>query len=165
VSLDRLWAGWRSPYVSDTDGDPNTEGCVVCSLVDAPDDAEALVLERTTETITVMNLYPYGSGHLMVAPVRHAAAFDDLDDDENVAVARAQVRAIRAIRAAYEPDGVNVGANLGRAAGAGVPGHLHVHVLPRWTGDTNFMTAVAEVRVLPESLRTGYDKLKSAWPG
>ena len=139
--------------------------CVLCELVKATDDAEALVLERTSETITVMNLYPYGSGHLMVAPVRHAAAFDDFSDAENIAIARAQVRALRAIRAAYEPDGVNIGANLGRAAGAGIPGHLHVHVLPRWNGDTNFMTAVAEARVLPESLRTGYDKLKSVWPG
>jgi ATP adenylyltransferase len=137
----------------------------MCDLVNATDDADALVLERTSETITVMNLYPYGSGHLMVAPVRHAAAFDHLSDAENIAIARAQVRALRAIRAAYEPDGLNVGANLGRAAGAGIPGHLHVHVLPRWSGDTNFMTSVAEARVLPESLRTGYDKLKSVWPG
>lgn len=165
MSLDRLWADWRSPYVSSGDAGRADAGCVICNLVNAPDDAEALVLERTAETITVMNLYPYGSGHLMVAPVVHAAAFDDLDDAVNVAIALAQVRALRAVRAAYRPDGVNVGANLGTAAGAGVPGHLHVHVLPRWNGDTNFMTAVAEVRVLPESLRTGYDKLKSAWPG
>jgi ATP adenylyltransferase len=164
VSLDRLWADWRSAYVSSIDAS-KTSGCVICNLVDATDDAEALVLERTDATITVMNVYPYGSGHLMVAPIRHAAAYDDLSDDENVAVARAQLRALQAVRAAYDPDGVNVGANLGRAAGAGVPGHLHVHVLPRWLGDTNFMTAVAEVRVLPESLRAGYDKLKSAWPG
>jgi ATP adenylyltransferase len=164
VSLDRLWADWRSAYVSGIDANKDAS-CVICNLVTATDDAEALVLERTAATITVMNLYPYGSGHLMVAPVRHAAAYDDLTDDENVAVARAQLRALQAVRAAYNPDGVNIGANLGQAAGAGVPGHLHVHVLPRWLGDTNFMTAIAEVRVLPESLRTGYDKLKLAWPG
>ena len=166
MGLDRLWADWRSAYVSGigavAEGDT---GCVMCNLVNATDDAAALVLERAEHTITVMNLYPYGSGHLMVAPKRHLAAFDDLTDDENVAVARAQVRALRAIRVAYNPDGVNVGANLGRAAGAGVPGHLHVHLLPRWIGDTNFMTSIAEVRVLPEALRTGYDKLKAAWPG
>jgi ATP adenylyltransferase len=164
MGLDRLWADWRSAYVSGAEVANDAQGCVICNLVDATDDAEALVLERTADTITVMNLYPYGSGHLMVAPVRHEAAFDDLTDDENVAVARAQVRALRAIRGAYRPDGVNVGANLGRAAGAGVPGHLHVHVLPRWAGDTNFTTAIAEVRVLPEALRTGYEKLKAAWP-
>jgi ATP adenylyltransferase len=165
MTLDRLWADWRSAYVSGGDSQRDEAACVLCELVKATDDAEALVLERTSETITVMNLYPYGSGHLMVAPTRHAAAFDDFSDAENVAIARAQVRALRAIRAAYEPDGLNVGANLGQAAGAGIPGHLHVHLLPRWTGDTNFMTAVAETRVLPESLRTGYDKLKSVWSG
>jgi ATP adenylyltransferase len=162
--LDRLWADWRSEYVSDPNTGRTDTGCVICNLVNAPDDAEALVLERTEQTIVVMNLYPYGSGHLMVAPVRHVASYVDLDDDETVALAQAQVRALRAIDAAYSPDGANVGANLGRAGGAGVPGHLHVHVLPRWNGDTNFMTAIAETRVLPESLRTGYDKLKSAWP-
>jgi ATP adenylyltransferase len=165
VGLQRLWADWRSAYVSNADAQRDKVGCVFCNLVAATDDAEALVLERTPETITVMNLYPYGSGHLMVAPTRHAAAFDDFDDDVNVAIARAQVRALRAIRAAYSPDGVNTGANHGRAAGAGVPGHLHVHLLPRWEGDTNFMTSIGEARVLPESLRTGYDKLKAAWPG
>jgi len=164
VGLVRLWADWRAAYVSGGTVGAD-DGCVMCNLVAAADDAEALVLERTARTITVMNLYPYGSGHLMVAPVQHAAAYDDLSDDDNVAIARAQLRALRAIRAAYHPDGVNVGANLGRAAGAGVPGHLHVHVLPRWSGDTNFMTSVAEARVLPESLRDGYDKLKAVWPG
>lgn len=162
--LERLWAGWRAAYVSHPDTGRDDAGCVMCSLVHAPDDEEALVLERTPLTITVMNLYPYGSGHLMVAPVRHAASFVDLDDDETLAMARAQVRALRAIGAAYAPDGMNVGANLGRAAGAGVPGHLHVHVLPRWSGDTNFMTAVGEVRVLPEPLTVGYAKLRAAWP-
>ena len=165
MSLDRIWADWRAAYVSGLDATRVSDGCVICNLVAATDDAAALVLERTGTTITVMNLYPYGSGHLMVAPIRHAASYDDLSDDENVAVARAQVRALHALRAAYRPDGFNVGANLGHAAGAGVPGHLHVHVLPRWTGDTNFMTSIAEARVLPESLRTGYDKLKSVWPG
>ena len=165
MGVERLWADWRSEYVSSADEERDRTGCVICNLVNATDDGEALVLERTADTITVMNLYPYGSGHLMVAPVQHAAAYDDLDDAVNIAIARAQLRALRAIRAAYRPDGVNVGANLGKAAGAGVPGHLHVHVLPRWNGDTNFMTSIAEVRVLPESLRTGYEKLKAAWPG
>ena len=123
------------------------------------------MLERTDTTFTVMNVYPYRSGHLMVAPLRHVASLADLDRRRGGRRScAAQVRAVRAIRAAYAPDGINVGANLGRAAGAGIPGHLHVHVLPRWTGDTNFMTTVAEARVLPESLRDGYDKLAAAWP-
>ena len=164
MSLERLWAGWRNDYVSHPDTGRTDTTCVICNLIAATDDREALVLERTLQTITVMNLYPYGSGHLMVAPTAHVPSFEDLDDGALAELSRAQVRALRAIRAAYNPDGVNFGVNIGRAAGAGVPTHLHVHVLPRWSGDTNFMTTVAEVRVLPESLATGYDKLKSAWP-
>ena len=163
MSLERLWAGWRTSYVSDPDTGRSDKGCVICNLVAATDDAAALVLERTPDTIAVMNLYPYGSGHLMVAPIRHAASLEDLEDHEVVAVARAEVRALKAIRAAYAPDGANIGVNLGRAAGAGVPGHLHVHLLPRWNGDTNFMTTVGETRVMSEDLRTGYDKLKAVW--
>jgi ATP adenylyltransferase len=126
--------------------------------------SETLVLERTDVTVTVMNLYPYGSGHLLVAPCRHEAQLEDLTVDEAGALMEAVRRAVRAVKSAYGPDGVNVGLNLGAAAGAGVPGHLHVHALPRWQGDTNFMTAVAEVRVLPEDLATGWTKLRNAWP-
>ena len=164
MTLERMWADWRSSYVANADTLTDAHGCVFCNLVNASDDAEALVLERTTTTITVMNLFPYGSGHLMVAPKRHAASLLELTDEETVEITRAQARALQAIENVYAPDGANLGANLGRAAGAGVPGHLHVHVLPRWSGDTNFMTSIAEVRVLPESLRIGYDKLKANWP-
>jgi ATP adenylyltransferase len=163
MTLERLWAGWRSSYVSNIPVDDDA-GCVLCRLVAAADDEAALVLERTATTITVMNLYPYGSGHLMTAPIRHVASIEVLTEDEATELTRAQVRAVRAIRSAYGPDGINLGANLGTAAGAGIPGHLHVHVLPRWSGDTNFMTAVAEVRVLPESLADGYRKLVAVWP-
>ncbi len=164
MSLERLWAGWRSGYVSDPETGRAETACVICNLVAATDDAAALVLERTPSTITVMNLYPYGSGHLMVAPIAHLASLEDLTDDDLVALSRAQVRALRAIRAAYAPDGLNLGVNIGRAAGAGVPTHVHVHALPRWSGDTNFTTAIAGIRVMPEDLRTGYEKLKAAWP-
>ena len=164
MSLERLWAGWRTDYVSDPKTGRTDTACVICNLVAATDDREALVLERAAHTITVLNLYPYGSGHLMVAPVTHTASIEDLDDDALIALARAQVRAVRAVRAVYTPDGINIGVNIGRAAGAGVPTHLHVHVMPRWSGDTNFMTTVAEVRVLPEALNVSYDKLKAVWP-
>lgn len=166
MSLERLWAGWRSAYVSSVaPSEVEADGCVICRLVAAADDRAALVLERTETTVTVMNLYPYVSGHLMVAPRRHEADLDGLADDEAAELLAAQRRALRAVRAAYSPDGVNLGVNLGRAAGAGVPGHLHVHVLPRWFGDTNFMTTVAEVRVMPEDLTKGYDRLAEIWPG
>jgi len=175
MTLERLWAGWRSEYVSGIDTSTATSpatdgtvedagGCILCRIVAAADDAVALVLERTATTFTVMNLYPYASGHLMVAPLRHEADLDGLDEAEAIGMTSATRRALRAVRAAYDPDGVNVGANLGRAAGAGVPGHLHLHVVPRWYGDTNFMTAVAEARVMPEDLATGYRKLRELWP-
>jgi ATP adenylyltransferase len=163
VSLDRLWAGWRSTYVSNVDKAPD-DGCVFCRLAEATDRRAALVLEVTETTLTAMNLYPYGSGHLLVAPRRHVADLEGLTDAEAADFVRAQQRAVRALKGAYDPDGLNLGANLGRAAGAGIPSHLHVHVLPRWSGDTNFMTSIAEVRVLPEDLQTGYDKILAAWP-
>jgi ATP adenylyltransferase len=146
---------------------PDTD-CFLCALCMLPDDSvytsETLVLERTDTTVTVMNLYPYGSGHLLVAPCRHEAEIEGLSVPEAGALMEALRRAVGAVKRAYGPDGVNVGINLGAAAGAGVPGHLHVHALPRWQGDTNFMTAVAEVRVLPEDLATGWTKLRAAWP-
>jgi ATP adenylyltransferase len=163
VSLERIWAGWRSGYVSSVDAKPD-DGCVFCRLAEAEDRKAALVLEVTDETVTAMNLYPYGSGHLLVAPRRHVADLEALSGAESAAFMAAQQRAIRALKAAYDPDGLNLGANLGRAAGAGIPAHLHAHVLPRWNGDTNFMTSIAGVRVLPEDLQTGYDKILAAWP-
>jgi ATP adenylyltransferase len=123
-----------------------------------------MVLARNEHAFAVMNAYPYNSGHLMVAPLRHESRLGGLSSEEAVAVMLLTQTASVALEAAYRPDGVNIGANLGRAAGAGVPGHLHVHVLPRWAGDTNFLTTVAEARVLPESLSASYEKLRAAWP-
>ncbi len=167
MTVERLWAGWRSRYVSELAGVPGTD-CFLCALCMLPEDSaytsETLVLERTDTTVTVMNLYPYGSGHLLVAPCRHEAELEGLSVSEAGALMEALRRAVGALKRAYGPDGVNVGINLGKAAGAGVPGHLHVHALPRWQGDTNFMTTVAEVRVLPEDLATGWTKLRAAWP-
>jgi ATP adenylyltransferase len=167
MTLDRLWAGWRARYVSELGGAPDVD-CFLCALCALPPEAtlsaETLVLERTDTTVTVMNLYPYGSGHLLVAPCRHEPELEGLSEVEAAALMEATRRAVRAIKSAYSPGGVNVGLNLGAAAGAGVPGHLHMHALPRWQGDTNFMTSVAEVRVLPEDLATGWAKLRAAWP-
>ncbi len=119
---------------------------------------------RDEATFAVLNAYPYTSGHVMVAPVRHEAELDGLDDAEARSLMAMMQRATTAVRAAYTPEGMNVGLNIGRAGGAGVPGHLHVHVLPRWAGDTNFMTSVAETRVLPEPLAATLEKLRAAWP-
>jgi ATP adenylyltransferase len=122
------------------------------------------VVWRDERCAVVLNAYPYTTGHVMVLPVRHVAELEDLDGAESGALWAAAVDAVAALKAAYRPGGVNLGANLGRAAGAGVPGHLHLHALPRWDGDTNFMTSVAEARVLPEALPTTWRKLRDAWP-
>ncbi len=161
--LDRLWAGWRSEYIEDVATEPPADECLFCGLQELSDE-DGLILERTATTFTVMNAYPYTSGHVMVAPLRHEATLVGLTSDEAADVMFAGQRASAALHTAYRPDGLNLGANIGRAAGAGIPGHVHVHVLPRWGGDTNFVTAVAEARVLPESLRASYDKLRAAWP-
>jgi len=166
VSLDHLWAGWRTQYIDSIASQPpstESEGCILCRLADA-DDPEGLILERGELVFAVMNAYPYTSGHLMVSPLRHEAALEGLTVDEAGELMAMLQRATAAVRAAYSPDGMNVGINIGRGGGAGVPGHLHVHVLPRWMGDTNFMSAVAEVRVLPEALSHSWEKLKAAWP-
>ncbi len=167
VSLDRLWAGWRATYIEGVATGPapsGAEGCLFERLA-AELDAEALVLARNEHTFAVMNAYPYTSGHLMVAPLRHEATLAGLSREEAGAVMALVQDANVAVTAAFRPDGINVGVNIGRAAGAGVPDHVHVHVLPRWAGDTNFMTAVAEARVLPESLAVSYEKLAADWPG
>ena len=169
--LESLWAGWRSEYierVTEAPGGgagPADEGCVMCRIVAAdPDDPDAGIVWRG-ETLTVaLNAYPYTSGHAMVIPHRHIGDLEDLEAHESAALWSALIDTVRAVKAAYRPDGTNVGANLGHAAGAGVPGHLHVHVLPRWVADTNFMTTVASARVLPEALPVSRTRLRAAWP-
>jgi diadenosine tetraphosphate (Ap4A) HIT family hydrolase len=165
VALDRLWAGWRGEYVSGA-ADPPGEGCVLCRILagDPEEDEGRGVVWRGERCAVILNAYPYTSGHVMVLPTRHVAELEDLDGEESAALWSGAVAAVAALKAAYSPGGVNLGANLGKAAGAGVPGHLHLHCLPRWDGDTNFMTAVAEARVLPEALPTTWRKVRDAWP-
>jgi diadenosine tetraphosphate (Ap4A) HIT family hydrolase len=161
VSLDRLWAGWRSSYIETVaNTDPVDGECLFCSLQDRDDELVA----REPHAFALLNRYPYTSGHLLVAPTRHTGDLETLPADEAAALMTMTQHATAAVKAAYSPDGVNVGINLGRAAGAGIPGHLHVHVLPRWVGDTNFLTSVAEARVLPEALDVSREKLAAAWP-
>ncbi|HET9444284.1 MAG TPA: HIT domain-containing protein [Acidimicrobiales bacterium] len=159
VGLDRLWAGWRSAYVSA--GEPVAgHGCTLCRVLDEAD----AVVWRGRLTAVILNAYPYTSGHVMALPLRHVSELEDLSGEEASELWGAVGDAVRAVKAAYSPHGLNVGANLGRAAGAGLPTHLHLHVVPRWDGDTNFMTAVAQTRVLPESLDVTGDRLRNAWP-
>ena len=163
MTLERLWAGWRATYLADVVSAPPPEQCLFCGLGEAEPDA-ALVVARDEHVFTALNAFPYTSGHVMVAPLGHEADLDALETEVANALMAMTQRATAAVRSAYAPDGINVGMNLGRAAGAGIPGHLHVHVLPRWVGDTNFMTSVAETRVMPEALTTTLERLREAWP-
>jgi ATP adenylyltransferase len=165
--MERLWAGWRSSYLETADDAvaPGPDGCVFCGLLaSGRPDEETHVVWRSPLVVAILNAFPYGSGHLLVMPSRHVGDLADVAGEERAAMWDGVHAAVAAVTAAYRPGGVNVGANLGRAAGAGIPGHLHVHVLPRWDGDTNFMTSVAETRVLPEPLAETWRKLQAAWP-
>lgn len=171
AGLARLWAGWRTTYiarVTDDDGEirPDAAGRSLFERIlhDAASDREKFVLWRGQRCFALLNAYPYGSGHLLVLPQRAVADLEDLDPDESAELWQAVTSAVVAVKAAYAPDGVNVGLNLGAAAGAGVPDHLHVHVLPRWAADSNFMTSVVETRVLPEPLAESWRKLTAVWP-
>jgi ATP adenylyltransferase len=157
MSLERLWAGWRAEYVASADQE---QGCVLCRVLD--DGGQ--VVWRGGRSAAVLNAFPYTSGHLLVLPLRHVGELEEVAGEEAAELWAAVADAVRALKEAYGAHGINVGANLGRVAGAGVPGHFHLHVLPRWDGDTNFMTAVAEARVIPEALPVSLEKLRSAWP-
>jgi ATP adenylyltransferase len=147
-------------YVSTARG-PDS-GCVLCAALAAGDDRRVLILHRGQDAFLILNAFPYASGHLMVAITRHGGGLEAATAQELAEAMRLVQVALRALRAAYQPDGFNVGVNEGRVAGAGVPDHLHVHVVPRWEGDTSFMPVLGETRVLPESLEATYDRLSAA---
>ena len=159
--MKRLWAPWRLEYVQHAD---DGDECVFCRAAALPEDEPELVINRGELAFVLLNKFPYASGHLMVAPFRHGSAFDDLDEAEVLEVQRLAVEAIEALRAVFAPEGFNVGWNLGRVAGAGIVDHGHVHVVPRWNGDTNFMPVLADVKVIPEHLLETRRKLADAWP-
>jgi ATP adenylyltransferase len=154
--VERLWSPWRHAYVT-RDAEP--EGCVFCAAHTVPE-AESLVVHTGRTCFVILNLYPYNGGHLMVVPNRHVATLAGLEDDELVEVARLTRLAEMALDETFHPQGMNVGINLGRPAGAGVVDHVHVHLVPRWNGDTNFMPVVGNVRVLPEDLATTAGRLR-----
>ncbi len=139
-------------------------GCVFCRIINAPaTNAEKLVINQDQHVVVLMNLYPYTSGHIMVNPVRHVGSLGALTDAEAGALWASVRRADAVVRATFHPDGLNIGMNQGRAAGASIPDHLHVHVVPRWTSDTNFMTAVADTRVMIETVHRSYERLLEHW--
>jgi ATP adenylyltransferase len=151
-----LWAPWRLKYIERAD---EADGCIFCN----PE--EALVVHRGEHAFVLMNRFPYSSGHVMVAPRRHVGDFGELNTDEALEIHRLAAAAIAALRAAYSPDGHNLGGNLGRVAGAGIVDHVHLHVVPRWGGDTNFMPVLADVKVIPEAIAATRARLRETWPG
>jgi len=158
--LERLWSPWRARYIA-SGVDSQAGGCVFCLLASHPEDDETnFVLHRAQHTFIVLNLYPYITGHLMIVPYLHTSEFDSMAKEITDEMMDLTKRSQTALREVYQPAGFNVGINLGAAAGAGIVDHLHIHVLPRWSGDTNFMTTVAESRVIPEALETTYAKLR-----
>jgi ATP adenylyltransferase len=150
-----LWAPWRLEYIQGAD---ETDGCVFCSP------AAELVVHRGEEAYVLLNRYPYTSGHLLIVPIRHVGDLGALTDSEALEIHRLAVSALAALKAEYAPDAHNLGWNLGRSAGAGIVDHVHLHVVPRWSGDTNFMPVLANVRVIPEALAETCVRLRTAWP-
>jgi ATP adenylyltransferase len=158
---ERLWAPWRLEYIQSAD---DAHECFLCAAAEGADDEETLVVHRGERCVVLLNRFPYSPGHLLVAPHRHGVELEALDDAEVVEVHRLAADALAALRAEASPDGFNLGWNVGRVAGAGVTDHVHLHVVPRWNGDTNFMPVLADVKVMPEHLLETRRKLAAAWP-
>ena len=157
--MQQLWAPGRLEYIGQAD---EQEGCIFCRAAEADDEA-GLVVHPGTGSFVLLNKFPYASGHLMVAPYRHTGEFAELDADEALEIHRLAGQGMGALAQVYAPQGFNLGWNLGRVAGAGVTDHVHLHVVPRWAGDTNFMPVLADVKVLPEHLVESRRKLADAW--
>jgi ATP adenylyltransferase len=156
---ERIWAPWRLSYIEQAT--PTGGTCIFLDLPAQDNDRDNLLLFRGKTAFVMLNAFPYTNGHLMVAPYKHTANMSELNDEELLEVNQLVARALGWITKAYKPDGFNIGVNLGTVAGAGIPTHIHWHIVPRWNGDTNFMTTVGEVRVLPQSLQDSYDRLKA----
>ena len=158
---ERLWAPWRLTYIEAAKEQGSQGGCIFVDMPADNQDRKNLILFRGRFAFVLLNAFPYTNGHLMVAPYKHTANLSDLSDDELLEINQLVRDACEWIKRAYRPDGFNVGVNLGEAAGAGIPTHVHWHIVPRWNGDTNFMTTIGEVRVLPQSLEESYDRLQA----
>ncbi len=158
--MDRLWSPWRGEYIASATASDSSARCVFCEIhADPRNDQENFVLHRARLNFVVLNIHPYSSGHLLIVPYEHTAELYAVSKETSDEMMDLTKRAEAAMREAYQPDGINIGMNLGRAAGAGIAGHVHLHMLPRWNGDTNFMTTVGETRVLPEDLTMTFTRL------
>lgn len=155
--MEQIWAPWRTAYIGKDHGNV----CIFCEKLESDQDEDNLVLLRGKKTFVLMNLYPYNNGHLLIAPHRHVGEIEDLNDEEMMDLFQMTKKMVKALRS-FNPEGFNIGINIGRTAGAGVPGHFHIHVVPRWNGDTNFMPVFGDVKVISESLEVTFKKLKES---
>jgi len=160
--MDQLFSPWRMQYVLRIP-DVKEDECVFCASPRTENDRDRLILHRDDDCYVILNLFPYNTGHLLVVPYRHVKCMKDLSVRERVQSMDLLVRAESVLRESFKPQGFNIGANIGTVAGAGIPGHLHFHILPRWEGDTNFLPVFGGVKSLPEALEETYDRMKSAW--
>ena len=158
--MKHLWASWRMKYIENA---TKESGCVFCNALAKADGAENLIVMRAEHAFVILNKFPYTSGHLMIVPIAHRASLEELTPAARAEMMELVTQFIVVLRATYKPEGFNVGINVGQAAGAGVPGHVHIHVVPRWAGDTNFMTSVGQTRVLPETLEQTYLRVRETW--
>jgi len=156
--MKRLWAPWRMKFVQ-----MKTAGCVFCNVQEEADGPDNLVIFRGKRCFVILNRFPYTSGHMMVVADEHRDSLEDLDAETRAEMMELAARGMSVLRSVYQPDAFNVGANIGEAAGAGVAGHVHLHVVPRWTGDSNFMLTLAETKVMPEALEDTYARVRAAW--
>jgi ATP adenylyltransferase len=159
--MDHLWTPWRMPYLK-RGSSPET-GCVFCTRIKEENDAKSHVLHRGERCFIILNLYPYNNGHLMVVPYQHTGKLKELDDATLLELMTLTQRSIEVLAAVYDPQGFNVGINLGTAAGAGIAGHIHQHVVPRWNGDTNYLSIIGETRTIPEWIDETYAHLRKEW--
>ena len=157
--MDQLWAPWRLAYVANPKAPATDDDCFICRGLAEADDRANLIARRGPRSVVLLNRFPYNNGHLLVAPTAHKGHLRELDDVESLEMQQTLARMIELLGEAIHPDGWNVGLNVGRVAGAGLPGHLHWHLVPRWSGDTNFMPVLADVRVIAQSLDSLYDLL------
>jgi ATP adenylyltransferase len=158
--MKRIWSPWRMEYIENHE---KQEGCIFCNALAKPDNEQNLIIKRGKLAFVILNLYPYTSGHLMVAPMAHQPSLEFLEPDSRAEMMELVSQSIVMLKKVYNPEAFNVGANIGEAAGAGEPDHVHLHIVPRWAGDTNFMSAVGETRVLPESLEETYRRIKAGF--
>lgn len=155
--MDKLWAPWRMEYIQDID--QRDEGCIFCAKPDEDNDRENLILSRGEKNFIIMNKYPYNNGHLMVVPYEHCSDSSEIDDAVALEMWQLTNTCKAVLTKAFHPDGFNIGMNIGRTAGAGIDQHIHMHIVPRWSGDTNFMPVIGETKVISQGLLEAYDKL------